>query len=161
MNVRLIAVVVMAIVAVCDRAASAQSGFSGYVVGGVGTTPEISSRGPKTYAGGGAELVSQLGVGAGVDGGVFVDGSGVVLMLVSVDAVLQPPRAFGRAIPFLAGGYTAGTTPESSFTAWNYGAGINVGRSPRTAWRLEFRDHVRTDRRTSHCWVVRAGIYFR
>lgn len=144
-----------------DRAALAQSGFSGYVIGGFGTTSELGSRGQKIYAGGGAEVVSQIGLGAGVDAGLFVDHSGVVLMLLSFDGVLQF-RASEGTIPFLAAGYTAAATPEPSFTGWNFGAGITFIRGPRTAWRLEFRDHVRSDRRsTPHYWVVRAGMAFR
>ena len=145
----------------CARPALAQSGFSGYVVGGFGSTSDVDS-GLNRYAGGGAEIVSRLGLGAGVDAGVFVDHSGVVLMLLSVDGVLQLRRASEGAIPFLAAGFTGATTPEPSFTAWNVGAGITFVRGPRTAWRVEFRDHVRSERwGTSHYWVLRAGIAFR
>ncbi len=160
MNIRVPLILTLLVIA-CDRPALAQSGFSGYMVGGVGSTPQLSSHGPKTYAGGGAEIVSQLGLGAGVDAGVFVDHSGVVLMLVSIDAVLQLRRASRGAIPFFTAGYTAATTPEPSFTAWNFGAGINFVRGSRSAWRLEFRNHVRTDRIASHYWVLRGGISFR
>lgn len=144
------------------RPASAQSGFSAYVVGGFGSVPEVGPRGPKTYSGGGAELVTRLGIGAGVDAGVFIDHSGVALMLLSVDGVFQLRRASEGAIPFVAAGYTAAATPEPSFTAWNIGAGITFVRGPRTAWRVEFRDHVRSELwGTSQYWVLRVGIAFR
>ena len=146
---------------VCDRPGLAQSGFSGYVVGGFGSTSDVDA-GLNRYAGGGVEVVSRLGLGAGVDAGVFVDHSGVVLMLLSVDGVLQLRRASDGAIPFLAAGFTGAITPEPSFTAWNVGAGIMFVRGPGTAWRVDFRDHVRSERwDTSHYWVLRAGIAFR
>lgn len=153
--------VMVTLLLACGRSALAQSGFSGYVVGGFGSTSDVDSD-LRGYAGGGAEIVSRLGLGAGVDAGVFVDHSGVVLMLLSVDGVLQLRRASAGAIPFLAAGFTGATTPEPSFTAWNIGAGVTFVRGPRTAWRVELRDHVRRERwGTSHYWVLRAGIAFR
>ena len=162
MRAPVIAAIVMLLLLACHRSAVAQSGVSGYVIGGIGSTSEIGSRGRKMYAGGGAEIVSPLGLGAGADAGVFVGHSGVLIMLLSLDGVLQLRRASAGAIPFLAAGFTAAATSEPSFTAWNVGAGVTFVRGPHTAWRLEVRDHVRTERwGTSHYWVVRAGIGFR
>ena len=145
----------------CDCPALAQPGLSGYMVGGFGSTADVDD-GLNGYAGGGAEIVSRFGLGAGMDAGVFVDHSGVALMLLSVDGVLQLRRSSEGAIPFLAAGFTGATTPEASFTAWNFGAGVTVVRGPHTAWRVEFREHLRSERwGTPQYWVLRAGIAFR
>ena len=51
---------------------------------------------------------------------------------------------------------------RGSFDAWDIGGGIDYWTKDRLGVRVEFRDHVRSDRRGDvHYWALRAGIAFR
>jgi hypothetical protein len=67
-----------------------------------------------------------------------------------------------RVSPFVTGGYTRMASGEGAFNAWNVGAGADVWLKPRAGLRLEFRDHLRPDRRGDvQYWAFRAGVVFR
>jgi hypothetical protein len=143
--------------------ARAQTGVSGYAVGGLGgVSAFFRTQTPMVSAAGGAEVVTPVGVGAGAEVGLLLATSGGFLRLVSVNGVARLSRGNETAaVPFLTAGYTNAASAEVGFNAWNIGGGILLRSAQRPGVRIEFRDHVRPDPRgTSHYWTLRAGVSF-
>ena len=125
-----------------------------------------SSSSPALHAAGGGEVLAGGRVGGGGEFGMLANASGG-LFVTSVNGVFHvvpsvrtPAR--NRTSPFVSGGYTRMSSGEGGFDAWNIGGGADVWLKPGVGLRLEFRDHIRPDRRGDvHYWAFRAGVTFR
>ena len=137
----------------------AQSSHFVYVIAGpAGVSGWLNLRNSVHVAGGGEFGLGPIGLGGEL--GYWSRGLG----MGSVNASVSPvKRGFTqKVIPFFTGGYTAGFNFETSFNAWNVGAGMNYWARDHVGFRAEFRDHIRPDSRgTLHYWSLRAGIGFR
>ena len=118
------------------------------------------------HAAGGAEILArgrfgaagEFGILAGPTSGLFITSANGVLHVLP--SVATPIRS--RISPFITGGYTRMASGEGAFDGWNVGAGADVWLKPRVGVRLEFRDHIRPDRRGEvQYWAFRAGVVFR
>ena len=140
------------------RAAQAQT--AAYAGGGVAYFECCGSTG---FAGGGADLVSRIGVGGGSEAGVFVDESGGVLAGVTLHAIVQPrPRKDRGFVPFAAIGIGGFLGPEISATAWHIGGGFNSWGRERLGTRLEVRVYADTGHYVrDRIIVVRGAVTFR
>lgn len=157
--------VVLAGMIAAARPAGAQ--VLGYAIAGpAGYTGFFNSSSSAVHAAGGAEILAGGRVGAGGEFGLFVNPGGG-LWVTSVNGVFHfvpsvPGAVRSRLSPFVTAGYTRMTSGDGGFDGWNAGAGADVWLKPRVALRLEFRDHVRPDRRGEvHYWAFRAGVAFR
>jgi hypothetical protein len=114
------------------------------------------------HAAGGAEVLVKGLAGVGGEIGVFGNSSSA-LWLKSVNGVFHVPTGGARRFsPFVTGGYSHLSNGDGSFDAWNVGAGVDLWTKDRVGVRVEFRDHVRSDRRGDvHYWSLRAGVVFR
>lgn len=136
------------------------------IAGPAGYTGFFGNSSPALHAAGGGEIVArgrlgaagEFGLLAGPNSGVFLTSANGVLHVVP--SVATPIRS--RISPFLTGGYTRISGGEGGFDAWNIGVGADVWLKPRVGVRLEFRDHIRPDRRGEvQYWAFRAGVVFR
>ena len=143
-------------------ATEARAQAVGFVVGGLaGHSGFFGSAANGLHVAGGGDVVIGNRLGVGGDLGFF---SRLVTASATATWHVAGVRAPGRALPFLFGGYSQMGIGdgEGSFSTWVVGAGVDVDRGKRWAFRLEFRDHVRPDRRGSvQYWSLGAGIAFR
>lgn len=138
-------------------------GSHGYAFIGPGST---SGRGSATtlHVGGGGELLTNIGVGIGAEGGYLFPprtpdkGLGTGSLNGYYHFVDQ---GRSRWDPYVSGGYT-GLFRSGYLNAGNYGGGVNYWVSPSTGVKIEFRDHVASAfGRNVHYWAFRVGINFR
>jgi hypothetical protein len=133
----------------------------GYGIGGPAGRSGFVGSGTTLHPAGGGELLFGGRVGAGGEVGLF---DRLVVVSVNGTVHLADARTSERFVPFVTGGYTrlGVGDGEGSFNAWNLAAGGDYWFGRRRGLRVEFRDHVRPDRRgTVHYWSARAGIVFR
>src|SRR5215204_6498309 len=132
-------------------------GYTGFF--GNSLTPAIhAAGGGEILAGGRVGAAGEFGLLANSDGGLWVSSANGAFHIVP--SVATPVRS--RISPYLTGGYTRFTSGEGGFNGWNLGAGADIWLKPRVGLRLEFRDHVRPDRRGEvQYWAFRAGVVFR
>jgi hypothetical protein len=149
------------------RRAEAQVQALGYgIAGPAGYSGFFNSSSASLHAAGGAEVLAGGRVGAGGEFGLFVSPGGG-LWVTSANGVFHftpsvPTPTRSRISPFVTGGYTRMTSGDASFNAWNLGAGADLWLKPGVGLRLEFRDHIRPDRRGEvQYWAFRAGVVFR
>jgi hypothetical protein len=132
----------------------AQSNGYGFLGPGIVTGGGDSSG---LFRGGiGAEYMLRDRIGVGGELG-FLSRSGGTKAGVSANLVYQlEPR--GRATPFITGGYSRlfGLTNGANFA--NLGGGANLWRGDHWGFRLEVRDHFRSD---GNVLEFRVGIVFR
>ncbi|HYZ87067.1 MAG TPA: outer membrane beta-barrel protein [Bryobacteraceae bacterium] len=141
--------------------AAAQNGHL-YVFGGPGGA---SNHGTTTTidVGGGGELLLDYGIGIGIEGGYLfpASSSGDGLGTVSFNGYYHfIDRGRGRWDPFVTGGYSGFFRSDYS-NLGNFGGGANYWVSDRWGIKLEFRDHVHSNFRTTHFWNFRFGVNFR
>jgi hypothetical protein len=133
----------------------------GYAVAGPATTMGFVDHSRITFnAAAGAEVIVGDMVGVGGEVGFF---NRLIVGSANATVYLQRQRhGFGQT--FLTGGYTllGIGDGEGAFSAFNLGAGIMVWPGDHAGIRLEVRDHLRPDdRSTTHYWSFRAGIAIR
>lgn len=143
-------------------ATEARAQAVGFVVAGpAGRSGFFGSAVDSLHVAGGADLVIRDRLGVGGDFGFFSR-----LLTASATATwhIAGRRATDRALPFLFGGYSLMGIGdgEGAFSTWVVGAGVDIDRGKRWAFRLEFRDHIRPDRRgTVQYWSVGGGLAVR
>lgn len=142
----------------------AHAQFLGYgLAGPAGFSGFFGSSASGVHVAGGAEALIRERAGVGGEFGVLANSSSALLVF-SANGVLHPTgkAASRRNSPFVSGGYTRMGSGEGSFGAWNVGGGLDLWWRERLGFRVEFRDHVRPDRRgTVQYWTIRAGVVFR
>ena len=124
----------------------------GYAIAGPAGTSGFVNTGTTFHAAGGAEVAGNR-VGVGGEFGFFNR-----LIVGSANGVVRLGHAF------VTGGYSRMGIGdgEGAFSAINFGGGAHIWTSDHVGFRIEFRDHVRTDDRgNTHYWSIRAGIAFR
>jgi hypothetical protein len=133
------------------------AGYTGFF-GNSSSLAVHAAGGGEILAGGRIGAAGEFGLLAGPDSGVFLtSANGVVHFVPSVPTPIR-----SRISPFVTGGYTRISSGEGGFDAWNLGAGADVWTKPRVGLRLEFRDHIRPDRRGEvQYWAFRVGVVFR
>ena len=152
-----------ALIVVADvRAAEAQ--VIGYAIAGpAGFSGFFGSASSAVHAAAGIEALGWRRIGVGGEVGALRN-SGSVLLVTSANGVvhlLASPARRGVS-PFVTGGYTRMSNADGSFDAWNVGAGVDLWMLDHFGVRLEFRDHVRPDRRGKvQYWTFRAGVAFK
>jgi hypothetical protein len=153
--------VLAALTLVPSRAAAQALGYG--VVGPAGYSGFFGTGGPLIHAAGGAEVLAGGRAGVGGEFGLLAGSGGAFLVSSANGVVHLGRRDRGRgASPFVTGGYSRLSSGEGGFDAWNVGAGADIWAKERVGVRVEFRDHVRPDRRGAvHYWTVRAGVVFR
>jgi len=138
-------------------AASAEAQGLGYGVLGAGGTTGIVEAPSISGAVGGAWFVRpQVSLGGEV--GMFDR-----FIVSSANVGVHAPAGLVLA-PFVTAGYShmGVADGEGSFSAINVGVGLDAWRARHAGLRIELRDHIRLDRRsTSHYWAIRAGFFFR
>jgi hypothetical protein len=147
--------------------AEAQVQALGYgIAGPAGYSAFFNSSSTALHAAGGAEVLAGGRVGVGGEFGLLLNLGGA-LWVTSANGVFHftpsvPTPTRSRVSPFVTGGYTRMTSGDGAFNAWNIGGGADVWLKPRVGLRLEFRDHIRPDRRGNvQYWTFRAGVVFR
>jgi hypothetical protein len=145
-------------------ASEARAQVLGYgIAGPAGYAGFFGSGAMLVHAAGGAEILAGGRVGGGGEFGL-IGGSGGAFFVTSANGVVHVRRADRRrgASPFVTGGYSRLSGGEGTFDAWNVGVGADIWAKDHVGFRLEFRDHIRPDRRGSvDYWTVRAGVVFR
>jgi len=132
---------------------------AGYGVAGPAGVSGFFGSNVSGHAVGGGEFVLPVGVGIGGEAGLL-DSLGLLSLNGSLH--IGRDRAAQKLSPFVTAGYTWMGSGEGSFNAWNVGAGANYWLGRRVGVRMDFRDHIRPDRRgTVQYWTVRAGIAVR
>jgi hypothetical protein len=144
------------------NATEARAQLVAFGVGGpAGYSGFFGSTVDSLHVAGGAQFVVGDRLGVGGDLGFF---SRLVTASAMASWHFVGVRAPGRAMPFVAGGYSKMGIGdgEGSFQAWVVAAGADVRLRKRWAVRLEFRDNVRPDARGSvQYWSIGAGVSFR
>ncbi|MPZ17692.1 MAG: outer membrane beta-barrel protein [Luteitalea sp.] len=146
--------------------AAAQTPVEGYVYAGPGGYSGFSNDSWLVSLGGGAEIFpSAAPLSVGVELGYLGQPTALSggLALFSANGGYHFARRGGRQTvsPFVTAGYTRLFRPDVGFNAWNLGAGINYRVSERVGLRIELRDHIRPDdRSTIQYWTVRFGVTF-
>ena len=101
------------------------------------------------------------GLGAGGEIGLIASGGdafGMASLNASYQFIRSPFRQKG-IVPFIAGGYTSGSTGEASAMGANVGGGVNWWFRERLGLRFEVRDYY--FKNEVNCVVLRVGISFR
>lgn len=138
-------------------------GSHGYAFLGPGSS---SGRSGATilHVGGGGEVLTNLGIGIGAEGGYLFppqspdNGLGTGSLNGYYHFL---DRGHTRWDPYVSGGYTA-LFRSTYRNAGNYGVGINYWISQSTGVKLEFRDHVTSSfNQKVHYWAFRVGVNFR
>ncbi len=117
------------------------------------------------HAGVGGEAVLGLGIGIGAEigaVGVRHDFADSAVGVFSPNAYFHFMRGHHRADPFITGGYTL-MFRDGHIDLFNFGGGLNYWFLGRIGARLEFRDHVYTNRygpSAVHYWGARFGLAF-
>jgi hypothetical protein len=157
-----VVLVLILVAGVAVRTAEAQA--LGYgIAGPAGFSGFFGSSASGLHAAGGAEVLVGGRAGVAAELGVLANATSALLVF-SGNGVFHALRATTERgpSPFVTGGYTYMRSGEGSFNAWNVGAGLDIWLSDHVGVRLEFRDHVRPDRRGAvQYWTFRAGVSFR
>jgi hypothetical protein len=132
-----------------------------YAEAGPAGFSNFSGRWSNTFhAAGGGDTILAGRVGVGGEIGFFqraITASG------NATFHLTPPSSSNAGV-FITGGYTRFgiLDGDGGFNAWNIGVGTHLWLSDHAGLRLEFRDHIRPDRRgTTQYWSARAGVVVR
>jgi hypothetical protein len=149
--------------------------FVGFASRGEAQVSGYAIAGPAAYSGffgsslsalhgaAGGQYVIGACLGVGGEYGILGN-SGGGLIVYSINGVCQLPGlgSDGRIAPFVTAGYSNFSSGEGTFRAWNVAAGTDVWLMRRVGVRVEFRDHLRPDRRGDvHYWSFRGGIVIR
>lgn len=114
------------------------------------------------HFGGGGEGFLYKGLGLGVEGGYLTPwqdfGSGIGVVSVNGSYHFNRDRKLSS---FVSGGYSLGFRSDTA-NLFNLGGGVNYWFGDKVGLRLEFRDHIYSERESNeHYLSARIGLSFR
>lgn len=135
----------------------------GYVFFAPGGASNSGFTNSTIHVGGGGDIFVWKGLSAGAElGGIWpTEDIASIIGVLSVNGSYHfygsTPR---KVVPFVTSGYTL-LFREGADNAANVGGGVTWWFRDKAGLRLEFRDHIWSQRRsTVHLWQVRIGLSF-